>query len=219
MNNHNELCQLAVDWLCRPASRRGPGCLTALSETSSAVNGEIPDAIGWRPYVHSGSGSTLIEVKVSRADFLADAKKRHREQPKDGMGVYRYFMAPAGLISVGELPPKWGLLEVTARGHIKPRAGHVLLPNIRPKNEEDPWRHDFNQAAELSLLVLTLNRVGDPQKVQDMIREANNRFARVVGDVENLRTRNIELQSELLRLRRGNKLVGAQQKQTTSSNV
>lgn len=214
---HSDLCRLAVDWLRRPASRNGPGCLTAVSETANAVNGEIPDAIGWRPYTHDGCGSTLIEVKVSRSDFLADARKRHRVETHTGMGVYRYYMAPAGLIAVEELPERWGLLEVTDRGHIKVRAGHVLAPNIRPKNADDPWRHTvFNVTAELSLLVLALNRVGDPQKVQDMLRESNNKFAHAAAELEKLRVHNTKLQSELLRLRRGGESVGALRRQVTT---
>lgn len=201
-HTHKELCALAVSWLQRPASRNGPGCMIAVSETANAINGEIPDAIGWRPYAHNGCGSTLVEVKVSRADFLADAKKRHRAECEHGMGVYRYYMAPAGLIAVEELPVRWGLVEVTERKQIKVRAGHVLAPNIRPKNDDDPWRHNvFNIDAEMSMLVLTLNRVGDPQKLQDMLRESNNKAARAAVDLEKLRARNQELQAEVLHLR------------------
>lgn len=204
---HSALCRLAVDWLMRPASRRGPGCLTAVSETANAINGEIPDAIGWRPYSHNGCGSTLVEVKISRSDFLADAKKPHRGQPQIGMGTYRYYMAPAGLIALEELPSRWGLIEVTERGLLKIRAGHVLAPNIRPKNENDPWRHEIsNVPAELSLLAMALNRVGDPQKVQDMLRESNNKLARSNATSEKLKKRVEELEYELRRLRHSVKL-------------
>lgn len=201
---HSALCRLAVDWLMRPASRKGPGCLTAVSETANAINGEIPDAIGWRPYSHNGCGSTLVEVKISRSDFLADTKKPHRNQPQIGMGTYRYYMAPVGLIAIEELPPRWGLVEVTDRGHLKIRAGHVLAPNIRPKNENDPWRHEAsNVAAELSLLAMALNRVGDPQKLQDMLRESSNKLARSNLTNEKLKKRIEDLQYELRRLRHG----------------
>jgi len=204
-HSHTDLCRIAVDWLMRPASRSGPGCLTAVSETANAINGEIPDAIGWRPYRHNGCGSTLVEVKVSRADFLADAKKQHRTDGKHGMGVYRYFMAPVGLIAVDELPPQWGLVEVTERGHIKVRAGHVLMPNIRPNDADDPWRHAvFNIDAEMSMLVLALNRVGDPQRFQTMLRETGNRAAQAAKECERLRERNRELELQLFNLKHAN---------------
>lgn len=166
--DHKQLCELAVAWLKRPNSRGGPGCSVALSETANYINREIPDAIGWK--LSDGLTSVLVEVKVSRADFLADAAKPHRQDPSSGMGAYRYFMAPEGLIKVAELPPKWGLVEVNARGHLKVRAGHVL-----DRRNAQSWKHSFNQTAEAATMVLTLGRVGDPQKLQDMLREASNR--------------------------------------------
>jgi hypothetical protein len=104
---HRQLCDLAVKWLQRPASRSGPGCQVAFSECRADWKGETPDAIGFRAAVFK-EASVVVEVKVSRADFLADRKKPHRIDPSLGMGTYRYFMAPAGLISPEELPARWG---------------------------------------------------------------------------------------------------------------
>lgn len=190
---HKALCALAVDWLKRPASRRGPGCTVAISETANWINGEIPDAIGWRPFRQARCGSVLVEVKTSRADFLVDAKKKHRQAGETGMGAYRYFMAPEGLLSVDDLPPKWGLLEVTPRGHVKVRAGHVL----QHRTEEDVWRHAHNEPAEIGTLALCLNRVGDPQQVQDQLREAGNRASRLLTANEKLGERNKELRARI----------------------
>lgn len=51
------------------------------------------------------------------------AKKVFRLNPGMGMGRYRYFLAPAGLIDVSELPPLWGLLEWDGRWiHVKQSA-------------------------------------------------------------------------------------------------
>lgn len=197
MLTHKALCALAVAWLQRPASRSGPGCTVAISETSNWINGEVPDAIGWRPYRQSRSGSVLVEVKVSRADFLADAKKPHRMSPADGMGAYRYFMAPEGILRLSDLPEKWGLVEVTSRGHLKVRAGHVLLGY----HDEDTWRHDHNQFAETCTLAMCLNRVGDPQKLQDQLRERGNQNARLAKRNDELSKRNAELSRDLFLLR------------------
>jgi len=54
--------------------------------------------------------SILIEVKTSLADFKKDANKKCRKNPTDGVGEFRYFLCPAGLIIVEMLPENWGLL-------------------------------------------------------------------------------------------------------------
>lgn len=202
-HTHKDLCSLAVAWLQRPFSRTGPGCTVAVSETANWINGEIPDAIGWRPYRAARSGSVVIEVKVSRADFLADASKRHRVDASAGMGAYRYFLAPEGLIDVEELPEKWGLIEANSRGHLKVRAGHVLLGY----RDVDLWRHEYNQYAEICTLAMVLNRVGDPQKLQDRMRDLSNQVARLSKKNEDLSNRNATLHRDLFNLR-GNEQPG-----------
>ena len=200
--DHKSLCALAVSWLKRPMSRSGPGCTIAISESTNWINGEIPDAIGWRPYKHPRCGSIVVEVKVSRADFLADAAKPHRKEPATGMGAYRYFLAPIGLISVEELPAKWGLVEVTPRGHMKVRAGHLLADTrFGHSVTEDVWRHEHNWSAEICTLAMCLNRVGDPQQLQDRMRELGNINARLVKRNQDLSKRNETLSWENYLLR------------------
>jgi hypothetical protein len=55
--------------------------------------------------------SVVVECKVSRADFLADANKPFRLKPEEGLGCERLYMAPQGIIPLEELPANWGLLE------------------------------------------------------------------------------------------------------------
>jgi hypothetical protein len=83
---------------------------------------ENPDVIGWVP----GSGSLLIECKLTRSDFLRDRAKAVRRNPRAGMGQRRYYLSPSDVIQVKDLPAKWGLLWVIkgqvvvkheARGH------------------------------------------------------------------------------------------------------
>lgn len=94
---HATLVQLGVRWLSRQSS-------VVLYE-AAAVKREIPDVIGW-----SGASSTLIECKVSRADFLRDASKKARTKAKLGMAQRRYYLCPAGVLQIDDLPAKWGLL-------------------------------------------------------------------------------------------------------------
>jgi hypothetical protein len=84
---------------------------------------ENPDVIGWA----SGAGSVLMECKLSRADFLRDAAKIVRRNPRAGMGQRRYYLCPPEVIHVKDLPPKWGLLWA-AKGHVtvkREARGHV----------------------------------------------------------------------------------------------
>ncbi len=101
--NHGDLCNLGVKWLRRPASQDGPGCNIAASECTGSYSGEITDAIGFRS-VGDEQYTVIVEEKATRTDFLADAKKPHRNGAVIGMGVFRYILAPAGLIQIEELP-------------------------------------------------------------------------------------------------------------------
>ena len=87
---------------------------------------ETPDILGF-----SSNGSTLIECKVSKADFNRDKKKIFRSIPQKGMGKYRFYMCPTGLITEEELPDSWGLIYVSDGGKaklmVKPKAQYCNL--------------------------------------------------------------------------------------------
>lgn len=85
-------------------------CGVTFAELSTA-NSEIPDVLGFQ-----SGGSSLIEAKASRSDFLGDKKKHFRRYPYVGMGNYRFYACPTGLIKEEELPEKWGLIYVSEKG-------------------------------------------------------------------------------------------------------
>ncbi len=95
---HTTLVAMGVRWL-------GRKCSVVLYEFATAAD-ENPDVIGWA----SGAGSVLIECKLTRSDFLRDATKIVRRNPRAGMGQRRYYLCPPDVIQVKDLPPKWGLL-------------------------------------------------------------------------------------------------------------
>lgn len=88
-------------------------------------NEELPDVIGFRTGIirdgrwDGGVASLLVEVKVSRGDFLADRKKSFRLHPEKGMGDFRYYCCPKGLIRKEEVPNGWGLLYVYPNGQVR----------------------------------------------------------------------------------------------------
>lgn len=104
---HAALVARAVRWLRGPERKhhRVYAEMRAVTQT-----GESPDVIGWR----YGS-STVIEVKVSRADFRADSSKLHNQMPHHAMGRHRYYLVPASLIVPDEVPEHCGLLYASKR--------------------------------------------------------------------------------------------------------
>jgi hypothetical protein len=103
---HDSLCLQAEKFL----KSNGFGVVFHDKFRAITNSGEQPDALGFRSGV-----SCLIECKTSRADFLADRKKKFRVEPSLGMGDWRFMLTPKGLIKVEELPPNWGLLETDGK--------------------------------------------------------------------------------------------------------
>lgn len=104
-DEHRRLCLLAAKLIHRRGCNiNPPSCPYVVVELVTCEQ-EIPDVFGWNYWT-----TVLIEVKVSRSDFLADKKKWFRIYPEKGMGDYRYYCCPDGLIKENELPEKWGLL-------------------------------------------------------------------------------------------------------------
>lgn len=160
---HRALVQLGAEWL-----RRNKYYLVACECVTRCK--EVPDVIGWR----EGKWSALIECKISRSDFLQDAKKPSRRDVTKQVGQIRYYLAPAGLIKTMELPPNWGLLE--AHDHrIVVRKRAVATPfNTKIAANELPMLTSLLRRAELRGVKLweTLNerlaseaREGRPKKI------------------------------------------------------
>ena len=140
--SHQELVLRAEKWL------KACGCGVVIRDPFRTTSRENPDAIGWRDGI-----SVLIEVKVSRSDFLKDKNKPFRVNPSLGMGDWRFYLSPPGLISVDDLPEGWGLLNAT---HKTIKKVHGVPPNTRW------WSHKpFNpdKRAENSMLVSALRRL------------------------------------------------------------
>lgn len=146
--SHPDLVTRGSRWL----QRQGFGVVA--TELESVGCREQPDVIGFRT-----TCAVVIEVKVSRADFLADRVKPHRKG--SGVGLYRFFLCPADLISPDELPARWGLLFATGRtirevvkpaGNMWPGAG----------NGGDDWKafqHQPDSDAERALLYSAARRL------------------------------------------------------------
>jgi hypothetical protein len=127
---HALLVTLAERWL----KRNGFGVVA--TEIRAAGTREEADAIGFR-----STCTAIIEAKVSRSDFLADLKKPERVSGR-GLGVYRFYLTPSGLIVPDELPPGWGLLY-EERGRVidivRPQ-GNLWCEYALDREVEPGWR-------------------------------------------------------------------------------
>lgn len=171
---HKNLCDIAVRWLKKTNSNGGPCCHIAVSEMTGGWSGEIPDAIGFRAAGYD-DGAIVVEVKVSRSDFLADRNKPHRNGETIGMGKWRFYLCPEGLIKPEEVPEKWGLVYVTKRGGTKCVKGFCSLTHWGERKDAlASEAFDSDRDREMFLLVKLLARVGDPEQLNKKIRGMYN---------------------------------------------
>lgn len=145
---HKELVEIAYKW----AIKRGSVGVVFKELNSLASNGEYPDIIGFGAW----GNSLLIEVKASRADFLADKKKMFRKIPAQGMGLRRYYCCPTNLIKTEELPIGWGLIYVNEKG--KAMRHHKPLIEL-PNGVITHFKHERNLLAEHGLMYSALRRL------------------------------------------------------------
>ncbi|ARR15340.1 hypothetical protein [Xanthomonas citri] len=146
--SHAQLVDLGARWV----RREGFGVVA--TEVVAVGCREQADVIGLR-----ATCSAVIEAKASRADFLADWAKPHRHT--GGLGLYRFFACPEGLIDLAELTKGWGLLYATSRSI---RA--VVRPpgNIWPRRDAasaawEAFQHQSNDSAERSVLYSIARRL------------------------------------------------------------
>jgi len=143
--SHKELVNAAYRLCSKNAS-----CGVVFKELYS-ISGEIPDVIGFGDWGHS----VLIECKTSRSDFFAEFKKPHRING-GGMGRYRFFCVPTGLIKQDEIPEKWGLIYVNA----SMKATAIFNPMRQPYDSRHTFTfEDYNRDSERHIMYSALRRL------------------------------------------------------------
>lgn len=133
----------AAQWV---AKKGWPVVVTEMMAVTTT--GEVPDVLAFK-----NGASLLMECKTSRADFLSDAKKPFRKKATTGMGAYRAYVAPAGVIKEADLPRGWWLLEPHGNG---------LRVVVGPKSNL-LGRRPFikrNYEGEQSILLSAIRRLG-----------------------------------------------------------
>ena len=170
---HQHLVTLGERWL----KRQGFGVVAA--ELITHGTAEQADVIGFR-----SNCSAVVEAKASRADFLVDRHKPHRVA--GGLGVYRFYLCPQGVIEIDDLPDGWGLLYAAGRSVIellRPQ-GNIWPPAVSPVGNWGEFQHEPDQRAEKGVLYSiarrrSLTRSDDQyeKRLQEAARESS-RLAR-----------------------------------------
>ncbi len=136
---HDNLCLKALKWLKRHERNiKVPNC-SIIAVDMVTVENETPDVIGW-----NSAYSVMIEVKVSRSDFLQDSKKPFRNNSEKGVGELRFYCCPDGLIKENEIPGNWGLL--------------YLMENNKIEIVKKAVRQTSNLIAERNMLLSIIRR-------------------------------------------------------------
>lgn len=129
--SHSKLVNIGYKWILKN------GRMGVAFKEFKTIAGEIPDVIGFDSW-----HSIVVECKVSRSDFQKDQNKSHR---KKGMGTFRFYLCPEGLIDVSELPPKWGLIYV-----MKATNACRVIKEVR-KEENEGYRFTEGDAGNYAL--------------------------------------------------------------------
>jgi hypothetical protein len=126
------------------------------------------DAFALNCFPHMGMKRVCYEVKTSRADYLNELKRPLKRRIGMRYSNEFYFVVRAGMLSIAEVPPECGLIEVgTAtfeewRALIKRNAGFFAFDPARSEycmvTVPAPWRDTPGPTWELVAAMLRNQR-------------------------------------------------------------
>jgi hypothetical protein len=145
MSYHRDLCLKGAAFMKKNGLLKWQRPVYVVCELERA-NAECPDVFGF------GSALTqLVEVKVTRSDFLNDRNKIWRINPQEGIGQLRSYLCPEGLVGIEDLPDKWGLLYAVG--------SKKIITAKEPEVQISDTQQEMNLAASI------LRREGIPSKI------------------------------------------------------
>ncbi len=102
------------------------------------------DAVAVSLWTSRGLTIDAFEVKVTRSDWQRELGKPQKAEDACRLVDRFWIVAPAGVVHDGELPPTWGLMEVTA-GKVDPATNQRTNRKLRvvtaaPLLHQDPTR-------------------------------------------------------------------------------
>lgn len=155
---HYELCKLGAKFLMSRKNAEHWHTPNKFAVVELICQGaENPDI-----WATNGMYTTLVEVKTSRSDFLADKRKYVRSKDAEEkdlqLGNFRYYLCPAGVISVEDLPENWGLLEYDGKKIHKIQAAELAMKVQKLQEEQKYCYTSPRRNAEINAELLELSR-------------------------------------------------------------
>ncbi len=102
-----------------------------VSEGTGAIPGRRADAVALNIWPSKGYQLNVFEVKVSRADFMAELKNLTKSEAIGKYADFFWLVTPVGLVKQSEVPQGWGLMELT-RGGLRIKKQAPARDNPKP---------------------------------------------------------------------------------------
>ena len=100
-----------------------------------------------------GSCTQVIKVITTHMELNLDLERAYRKCPKYGVGEFRSYLCPNGLLNKEDIPKNWGLLWCDNKGKI--------IEILNPQKQEE------NKAQEAKIIKSLLRRNGINPKIFD----------------------------------------------------
>ena len=136
-----------------------------LEEVAPSTGGgtRYADAVAVGLWASRGHAVHGFEIKVSRSDWLRELKDPSKAEPVCRYCDFWWIVAPKGVVKDGELPIKWGLLElratnltqIVAAPRLEPQPiGRAFFASLMRRGLEDLDRRAARQVSDAVIAAL-----------------------------------------------------------------
>lgn len=106
-----------------------------VSQGTGSYGGRYADAVAMNLFPSRGLRVEGVEIKASRGDWLRELRDPTKSAPVQRYCDHWWIATTPGIVVDGELPPTWGLLELT---------GGCMRQKVKaPKLDAEPLGRDF----------------------------------------------------------------------------
>jgi hypothetical protein len=137
------------------------------------------DAVAMNMWPSRGLAIHGFEIKVSRSDWLRELKKPEKSGPVQQYCDRWWIVTPKGIVKREELPPTWGLYEVS-------EAGAFRQVVEAPKLEPIPVTRDFMAAILRRASGIDAEAMAAAVS-KEVVRQRAGDHARVTAEIERKR--------------------------------